>query len=135
MCIARNSLISLCRGTGWETPVWGLRYQSCFPPCRMRTLRPLPASGSVRSASSNRELCHLAYAGYFAARQIPVEITKILLQLGHRFALRHVVGKLFQVAEPHLAVLPVDVPCRTHVLSLALGALFELKYATNAANS
>ena len=39
MCRARCSLISRCRGTGCETPVVGLRYQSCFTPCRMSTPR------------------------------------------------------------------------------------------------
>ena len=34
MCLQRKSLISLCRGMGCEAPVFGLVYQSWFPPCR-----------------------------------------------------------------------------------------------------
>jgi hypothetical protein len=34
MCFARFSLISVCRGTGCDMPVRGLRNQSCLPPCR-----------------------------------------------------------------------------------------------------
>ena len=42
---ASGSLISRCRGTGWDTPVAGLQYQSCLPPCRTK-MHPLASSRS-----------------------------------------------------------------------------------------
>jgi hypothetical protein len=46
---ASGSLISRCLGTGCETPVAGLRYQSCLPPCRTRTHPPCSIN-LIRSA-------------------------------------------------------------------------------------
>ena len=45
---ARGSLTSRWRGTGWETPVTGLRYQSCLPPCLTNT-QPLASITLIRS--------------------------------------------------------------------------------------
>jgi hypothetical protein len=45
---ARGSLTSRWRGTGWETPVTGLRYQSCLPPCLTNT-QPLASIALIRS--------------------------------------------------------------------------------------
>ena len=38
----------LGRGIGWETPVCGLRYQSCFAPCLIRT-QPKPSIVLIKS--------------------------------------------------------------------------------------
>jgi hypothetical protein len=48
---ASGSLISRCRGTGWDTPVAGLRYQSCLPPCRTK-MHPLASIDLIRSTRS-----------------------------------------------------------------------------------
>jgi len=50
--LARISLISRWRGTGCETPVVGLRYQSCLPPCRIGT-HPRLSSSLIRSLRFN----------------------------------------------------------------------------------
>ena len=46
---ASGSLTSRCLGTGCETPVAGLRYQSCLPPCRTKTHPPCSIN-LIRSA-------------------------------------------------------------------------------------
>lgn len=43
----------------------------------------------------------------FTAHEVPVEITKVLLKFSERFALSQVDGEFFNVAEPHLTVLPM----------------------------
>jgi hypothetical protein len=59
-CRARCSLISRCRGTGWETPVRGFRYQSCRPPWRTKT-HPNPSIARTRSTRFTGPPAHRPY--------------------------------------------------------------------------
>lgn len=80
---------------------------------------------SSRSTSSDGQLGDSADAGNFTAPQVPVEIPKVLLEFSQRLALSQVVRELLEVAEPHLAVLPVDVSSLAHDTILQLNAMPE----------
>ena len=54
---ASDSLISRCLGTGCDTPVAGLRYQSCLPPCRTKT-HPPASIDLIRSTRFMASLIH-----------------------------------------------------------------------------
>ena len=54
---ASDSLISRCLGTGCDTPVAGLRYQSCQPPCRTKT-HPPASIDLIRSTRFMASLIH-----------------------------------------------------------------------------
>jgi hypothetical protein len=67
-----------------------------------------------RSASSNRKLGDFADTRNFAARQVLVKITKVPFKFLNRFSLSQVIREIFEVAKPHLTVLPMYVPRGAH---------------------
>jgi hypothetical protein len=60
----------------------------------------------------------LATNSLISTGEVPVEIAEIFFEFGQGFALRQVVRKFFEVAEPHIAVLPVRVASSGHSLIL-----------------
>ena len=49
-----------------------------------------------------------------AAVDYGLDTRSILLELGNRFALSQTIRELLEVAEPHPAILPMDIPARMH---------------------
>ena len=90
-------------------------------------MRLHPACGSGRLASSKSQFGYSADARDFPAYKVPVEIAKVLFQLPEGFTLRKVVGEFFEVGEPHLTVLPVDVTSGAHGFSVLPGGDFPLR--------
>ena len=90
-----------------------------FHSCHSKIMgcRILCGSLKIRPAIANincDRLSNRARAGNLAACQIPVDVTKVLFQFAQRFALGEIVRELFEVSEPHFAVLPADISSRTH---------------------
>src|ERR1035437_3696625 len=120
MCLARFSFTSLCRGTGREIAFGDCDTSRASPRGELVSTLVFPACESGPSASSDGKFSDSADARDLAAGQVPKEITEILLQVRKRLALGQVVGELFKIAEPHAAILPVDVTGRVHDIILPL---------------
>jgi hypothetical protein len=82
------------------------------PPIRAR-----PAGGSDPAASSKRQFCDSAHARHRAACQIVKKVFEVILKIFQALALRNVIGELFEVPEPVVAILPINI-ASGHVLSV-----------------
>ncbi len=60
----------------------------------------------------------MADAGNLACRQVFVDVLEVCLKLLQRLSLRQVVGKLLNVSEPRLTVLPIHISRRLHAATL-----------------
>lgn len=80
------------------------------------------SSGCCRIISTNRSFAVVIFASSSPARksgepalgQVIKDVLEVLLQLIEGFSLGHVIGKLFDVAQPHIVVLPIDAADRFH---------------------
>jgi hypothetical protein len=68
----------------------------------------------IRTDSSEGQFSNTPDARNLATGYVAVQISKVVLKLCQRLALSQVVGEFLKVAEPHLAILPVDVTSRVH---------------------
>jgi hypothetical protein len=69
----------------------------------------------ARVVSRQLKLGVLANVRDCSRRQIFVKIEQMLLQILKRSSLRHVIGILVQISEPHLCILPIRKSERCHV--------------------
>ena len=53
-----------------------------------------------------------------ATGEVPIKISEMLLEILQRLALGEVIGKLLQVSEPELAVLPIHISKAFHAKSI-----------------
>ena len=114
ICRASGSWSSRCRGTGWDTPVAGFRYQSCLVPC-LTNSHPNPRSlGSNLFASWDCQLPNLASTCDLTSSQVEVQVAEVIEQVVPGLSLGLIVGVLLQIAEPGIAFLPVNVFDRLH---------------------
>src|SRR5450755_343189 len=109
MCFARNSLISRRGARVEKRPSSDRDTNHDFRHAGRGGTPLLPTCGPNQFASSDRQFGDPADTWNFPASEIPVEVTKILLEFFHRLALGQIVGKLLEVAKPHIPVLPMDI--------------------------
>ena len=117
MCFARNSFTSLWRGTGWGYSGLRVEIPIVFP----AVSNEHPASSILRIRSicfiqwSVRPLCEYLESHCSSGPDVDHGGS---LEFFHRFPLSQVVRELFKVAQPHIAILPVNVPSRVHTTIL-----------------
>ena len=91
--------------------------------CGSRHSRQIQSAEPSQFASSNGQFCNPSHARNFTARQIALQIEQMFLEILDGYSLRRVVGKLFQVPQPHVPVLPVNIAGCAHnaILLICLG--------------
>jgi hypothetical protein len=76
-----------------------------------------PDGGPDLAASSKRQFCDSAHARHRAACQIVKKVFEVISKIFQVLALREVIGEFFEVPEPVIAVLPINV-ASTHAFSV-----------------